>query len=157
LVSAATCALSTRARARAESICTDEKILEQNYRYKMKYSPDYKVRVLPHSSCGSQVAAGQQGCEGPRPIKAALGRIVCAVLHHLLLPCPALHAGLRTLPLRAPQHTHMQGMDEEQALADFKARIHKVGAVLPVTPARRSRASSGVGWLWVTSTLTACE
>mmetsp|Transcript_6882 Transcript_6882/g.17136 ORF Transcript_6882/g.17136 Transcript_6882/m.17136 type:complete len:656 (-) Transcript_6882:490-2457(-) len=25
-----------------ESICTDEKILEQNYRYKMRYSPDYQ-------------------------------------------------------------------------------------------------------------------
>ena len=67
-----------------ESICTDSQVLEQNYRYKMKYSPDYKgvdtEAVRTGTGGGGAVGrgGGDRGHEKERDWREVEGRRDCS-------------------------------------------------------------------------------
>lgn len=72
-----------------ESICNDHETLERNYRYKMKFSPDYAGVDMEAVSAVRGLAWGLRVCVGGQPWvsvwlrEAAPGGTMCSMGPHL--------------------------------------------------------------------------
>jgi hypothetical protein len=106
-----------------ESICNDTEVLEQNYRYKMRFSPDYQgvdtetVRRARHR--GGVVWCGVVWCgvSGVLDFTTRRENLDPALLHQLTTHPP------NSIQIQTPKPP--QNPNIKQALADFLERIRK--------------------------------